>query len=94
MCEHDEDSAAWIATKVLKPQVKQLLETAYSPEQIVVAFLTVAYDLFRADASDRPYFEPTETFHKLARSTAREYEKLRQQPPKTRPTKPKRQSKR
>ena len=50
------------------------------PEQIVVAFLTVAHDLFRADASDRPHFEPIEAFHKLARSTAREFEKLRQPP--------------
>jgi hypothetical protein len=78
MPEHDEDSAAWIATKVLKPQVKQLLETAHSPEQIVVAFLTVAYDLYRADASDRPHFEPVPMFEKLARSTAREFERLRQ----------------
>ena len=81
MHEQDKDSAAWIATKVLKPQVKQLLQTAYSPEQIVVAFLTVAYDLYRADASDRPYFEPVEMFQKLARGTAREFEKLRQPPP-------------
>jgi hypothetical protein len=83
MREHDDDTATWIATTVLKPQVKHLLETAHSPEQIVVAFLTVAYDLFRADASDRPYFEPVEAFQKLARSTAREFEKLRE-PPKPR----------
>ena len=70
MREHDDDPATWIATTVLKPQVKQLLETAHSSEQIVVAFLTVAYDLYRADASDRPYFDPVEAFHKLARNTA------------------------
>ena len=93
MHEHDEDPATWIATTILKPQVKQLLETAHSPEQIVVAFLTVAYDLFRADASDRPYFEPVEMFPKLARSTAREFEKLRQ-PPKPQRSQPKRRSKR
>ena len=88
MHDHDEESAAAIATNVLKPTVKELLETAYSPEQIVVAFLTVAYDLYRADASDRPYFEPVEMFHKLARSTAREFEKLRHPPPAIkRPTK-------
>lgn len=94
MPKHDDNSAALIATKVLKPQVKQLLEVPYSPEQIVLAFLTVAYDLFRADASDRPHFEPVEAFHKLARSTAREFEKLRQPPPAARPSKPKRRSKR
>jgi hypothetical protein len=86
MQQDDEESAAKIATEVLKPQVKQLLETPYSPEQIVVAFLTVAYDLFRTDAADRPHFEPVEAFHKLARGTAREFEKLRQPPPPRRAT--------
>jgi len=59
----------------------------------VVAFLTVAYDLYRPDASDRPYFEPVEAFHKLARSM---FEKLRLPPPEPRPskTKAKRRSKR
>ena len=81
MPQDDEEPAATIATEVLKPQVKQLLETPYSPEQIVVAFLTVAYDLFRADAAERPYFEPVQAFQKLAQSTAREFEKLRRPPP-------------
>ena len=78
MREHDEDSAAWIASKVLKSQVKELLKTAYFPDQIVLAFLAVAYDLFRTDAADRPHFDPVEMFHKLARGTAREFEKLRE----------------
>ena len=62
----------------------------------MVAFLTVAYDLYRADASDRPHFEPVEMFQKLARGTAREFEKLRQPSPKPQrsKTKAKRQSKR
>lgn len=89
MRDNEEAAAAWIASKILKPQVKDLLSGGISPDQIVFALLTVGYHLYRADMEEQEPSERIELFQRLARYCAREFEKLRKETP---PRKPKAKS--